>query len=281
LWSGYDEQSAFDLNGGGPVWIIRNGVNDLAQNNKTDFNSFHHLGTVITEDANGNGAVCFGIAPKTSGELTVSEGKFDGPVDSTTLGITFTTDGYEDEAEVYYAVVPHDEENPGVPGYSDYTLLDTVTEGEWSEEISLPEDQEAGGNYDIYVLVYKEGEVSAPIIINTLEGKEDVDWYWGDEPYKSYYVASMGSGGDDTNPGTKEAPLGTVQEALEKLAAAYSADNAWPGKGSAKERPGGIIILDTVEVAEQITVDGGAGYPPITLSDDPKMPAGSCKQRRL
>jgi hypothetical protein len=44
-----------------PEWIIRNGVNDKAQNNTTDFTNFHQVdGEGLTDlSANGNGAVRF------------------------------------------------------------------------------------------------------------------------------------------------------------------------------------------------------------------------------
>jgi hypothetical protein len=117
----------------------------------------------------------------------------------------------------------------------------------------------------VYVIVFKDGEVSDPLIINTAEGGEDVDWIWGDEPYKKYYVASYG---DNGNTGDKRHPLKTVQQALEKLVVAYTQAD-WPEKGTDLESPGAIIILDTVSVTAQITIDGSVGYPPIVLCSDP------------
>jgi hypothetical protein len=38
LWTSFNDEAIFDLNGQAPVWIIRNGVNDAAQDAKTDFN---------------------------------------------------------------------------------------------------------------------------------------------------------------------------------------------------------------------------------------------------
>jgi formylglycine-generating enzyme required for sulfatase activity len=78
---------------------------------------------------------------------------------------------------VYYAVVPKGEDPPD---YSDYELLDgSVEAGDQRETINL---DDAGGDYDVYVIVYKDGEVSDPIIINTKEGPGGVDWIWGEEP---------------------------------------------------------------------------------------------------
>jgi hypothetical protein len=217
--------------------------------------------------ANGNGAVRFSIAPKTpagGSTLVVEDGVFVGPSGTITPEITFTTDGYEDDAEVYYAVVPKGD----TPDISDYELLDTVEAGDQRETVTVPL---ANGDYDIYVIVYKDGEVSEPLIINTTEGGGGVDWEWGDELYRKYYVASYG---ENSNPGTRAAPVATVQQALTYLAAAYAADASWPEKGTDEERSGGIIILDTVTVTQQINIYGSAGYPPIVLMDDPETPGG-------
>jgi hypothetical protein len=197
----------------------------------------------------------------------VKDGEFLGPSSELTPKIKFTTEGYTGEAEGYYAVVEKDA-NP--PGYSDYTgtfgLLDPDTH---IKEITLLET----GDYDVYVIIYKDGAVSDPLKINTGSGSGNVDWIWGDEPYLSLYVASYGN--DNDNPGTKAAPLATVQKALEKLASAYAVDPDWPEKGDADELSGGIIILNTVQVASQIDIDNtGTKYPPIILSDDPETPGG-------
>jgi hypothetical protein len=112
-WTTVDgDKTAFNLSTGGPVWIIRNGVNDKAQTEATDFYSFHHLPkegeTIATLNANGNGAVRFGTAAKTpdgDSTLTVKEGKFIGPWDTTEPDISFTTAGYDGTAEAYYTVV--------------------------------------------------------------------------------------------------------------------------------------------------------------------------------
>jgi hypothetical protein len=179
-WAGLDARSAFDLSGNKvPVWIIRNGVNDEAQNAATNFTAFHNIGNPGMRDANGNGAVRFGMAAKTpldGSTLEVRDGVFVGPSNSTTPEITFTTDGYEGNAEVYYAVV-FKEDNP--PEISDYKQLnDTVPKGNQREEIQLGAAQ-VGKDCDIYVIAYKDGEVSAPLIINTAKGGGGIDWIWG------------------------------------------------------------------------------------------------------
>jgi hypothetical protein len=56
-WTKFQNKSSFNLSGTNtPVWIIRNGINDAAQNDDTDFTNFGKKGK-----ANGNGAVSFVI----------------------------------------------------------------------------------------------------------------------------------------------------------------------------------------------------------------------------
>jgi hypothetical protein len=54
-WSDYSGQSAFNLTGDGPVWIIRNGVNDQVQNSGTDYTNVDGSGK------NGNGGVKYTV----------------------------------------------------------------------------------------------------------------------------------------------------------------------------------------------------------------------------
>jgi hypothetical protein len=176
-WSGISK-SAFDRSKGGPVWIIRNGVNDLAQDGDTDFTRIHNIGNPGMETANGNGAVRYEIAakkPANGSTLVIKDGVFVGPVSSTTPDIAFVTEGYKDKAEVYYMVVPVGT-NPA--DNSAYELLDTVEKGRHREKITVPS---ANGDYDVYVILFKDGEVSEPLIINTARGGADVDWIWGDD----------------------------------------------------------------------------------------------------
>jgi hypothetical protein len=271
-WSGAGT-SAFDLRKGGPVWIIRNGVNDLAQDGDTDFNRFHNIGNAGMESANGNGAVRFEIAAKKPGgpggsTLVVKDGVFLGPVSSTTPEIAFTTEGHEGKAEIYYAVVPA---GTKAPDNSAYELLNTVEKGYHREKITVPA---ANGDYDVHVILFKDGDVSASLIINTAKGGADVDWIWGDKPHVRLYVKSDGL---DTNWGDKAHPLATVERALDKLAHLYAAIKpSWPGRGTELVRPGAIIILDTVEVTQQIEIKNqlASSYPPIIICDDPETPGG-------
>ncbi|MDR3160707.1 MAG: hypothetical protein LBU28_03735 [Spirochaetaceae bacterium] len=84
--------------------------------------------------------------------------------------------------------------------------------------------------------------------------------------YKTLYVSSKGA---DTNEGTKDAPISTVQTALKKAAAAYAV--SWPDKGKReREAHAAIIILDEVKVAEKLVI--GEDHPPIFLSAAPGYP---------
>jgi hypothetical protein len=67
-WEAFNGISAFDLAGANePVWIIRNGINDMAQDSNTNFKTFG------TGTANGNGAISFKILNVVSnGTVTIS-----------------------------------------------------------------------------------------------------------------------------------------------------------------------------------------------------------------
>jgi hypothetical protein len=269
-WTALDASSVFDLSGTRePVWIIRNGVNDLAQDVNTDFTLFHKKGGPGIGTANGNGGVRFGVAAKTPGgpdgsTLVVKDGVFVGPAGSTMPDIRFTTSGYNGDAEGYYAVVSA---GPPVPGYSAYIgSLGPLTPGTHTEQISLP----GTSNYDVYVIIFKDGAVSAPLKINTGSGSVIINPVWGEDPYLSLYVKSDGL---DTNAGNRDNPLATVQEALERLEAAYTP--AWPGYGEIDVSPAAIIVMDTVTVPKRIDIF--AEYPPIILCDDPELPGGTLR----
>ncbi|MDR1107416.1 MAG: thrombospondin type 3 repeat-containing protein [Spirochaetaceae bacterium] len=214
-WSRFNTTSNFDLSAGkAPEWIIRNGVNDLAQTAHTDFSSPHAWGGA----KNGNGAIGF----------TVLDPKVD------TDG-----DGYPNGWEIANGYDPID------PGSHPAAAADTDGDG-FSDGVEIAKGTDP-------------------------TDKED---YPGNlKPYLNIYVKSSGN---DTNPGDKAHPLATVQKALEQLKAAYASDPSWPGKGTGSKGPGGIIVLDRVNVSKQIDIDGkNGGYPPIILRDDPDAPGGT------
>jgi hypothetical protein len=163
-----------------PVWIIRNGLNDNAQNKKTDFNNF---GKSSFPDANGNGAVRFVVElgsslPPLNSSLKVQNGSFDGGLNTTTPTIKFDTTGYTGTADVWYAVVGVGQAEPAV---SNYRWVDSVIPGHNTATITVSPELVATG-YDVYVFIAKGGEKSDTVIIRArLSGGILINWGWGDE----------------------------------------------------------------------------------------------------
>jgi hypothetical protein len=174
---------------GGPVWVIRNGVNDLAQDGDTDFSQVGQIPEGSAVRRNGNGAVQFTVAAVSVNKtLKITDGVFENPgTTRPNAYIGFTTSGYTGKADVYYAVVNHDGSAPELAGYS---YLDSLgPEVHSGKEISL----EVGGtvypNADVYVLLMKNGNISDPIFIQT-----GTNWNWNDDgtgvPVKSITMTS-------------------------------------------------------------------------------------------
>jgi hypothetical protein len=182
-WTAYKGESAFDLDGKAPIWIIRNGVNDMAQDSETDFGSF---GKKAKVNVNGNGAVSYRVAAATGPSdkelpgytetLTLKNGTFKGPSDSRTPKIMFTSEGYSGTAEGYYAVTGH---NDPAPEYSAYTgSLGDLKAGDQEKEITLPT---VGGKYYVYVVLFKDGNISNKLKYDTTSGKVQIEFDWGEE----------------------------------------------------------------------------------------------------
>jgi hypothetical protein len=147
-WAAYDKFSVFDLEKGLPEWVIRNGLNDLPQNDKTDFEKF---GTVPITEANGNGAVRFNVVdplPAKAGELAATNGSW------AASSITFTASGYTGTAQVWYAT------GLAPPSYDSYSLLEEVPAGTYTK-ITRPL-----GMFDAFVLLVKDGKVGELLWIN-------------------------------------------------------------------------------------------------------------------
>jgi hypothetical protein len=198
-WAAFNGESVFDLDGGKtPVWIIRNGINSLAQDGNTDFEA---LGKAGYPDANGNGAVGFAVSevPGGNGEsgeyLLLKDGIFAGPFDSVTPQIQFTAEGYTGNAVGYYAVV---EGGTAAPGYGEYTkTLGTVTAAAHTKQIELAS---APYDYDVYVRIIKGGKVSDAIKINTKA--VSVGWDWDDDEDGLSNQEEIEIGTDPDNPDT-------------------------------------------------------------------------------
>jgi hypothetical protein len=166
-WAGFDGVGKID---GVPKWIIRNGINDAVQDTQTAFGNPNSWGGT----ANGNGAVPWVIAVKTPGgggggsTLVVDVDSYDWTDTKPTVG--FTTGGYaEGTAEAYYVVVGKDDGAPS--GYADYTQFPgTFAPGAHpGNEITLGGGQ-IEDEYDVYVVIYKDGAVSNPAKITITKG---------------------------------------------------------------------------------------------------------------
>jgi hypothetical protein len=184
-WTSFNSSSNFDLNGEPPVWIIRNGINDEAQDANTSFAASANW----KSGTNGNGAVSFGIAADTTGTaLTISDESFYGPNTTDQPYIDFKTGGYTTgTAKVYYAVVQRDPGTPDVwttaPECSEYTAnlgsLVASSDTKHSKMVTLP--GLASNNYDIYLVAQKGGKVSNVVGINTKKGSISIELPWGTE----------------------------------------------------------------------------------------------------
>jgi formylglycine-generating enzyme required for sulfatase activity len=154
IWNKFDDGSKFDLSAEGPVWIIRNGINDEVQDTATNFTSLGD-GT-----ANGNGAVVFTVTEARAADtLKIWNGKVLGAGNSANPILMFATAGYQGKAALYYAAV-----KPGKkPAYSSYIPLGSVGVGA-SHLKQIPIG--TAGNYDVYLMLFKGGKVSEPLVIN-------------------------------------------------------------------------------------------------------------------
>jgi hypothetical protein len=144
---------------GQPVWIIRNGVNDLAQDGNTNFTNFG-TNTIV----NANGAIRYEVKPPppdgTTPSLDVSDGKFVGGADPQAPVITFDTDGYTGTADVWYAVST----SGAAPVRDAYIWLDKVpVSNDRAETIAVADGLT---EYYVHVVISKDGKVSEPEIIH-------------------------------------------------------------------------------------------------------------------
>jgi hypothetical protein len=150
-WARHNADSVFDLTSGPPVWIIRNGLNGLAQNDYTDFTNF---GNMPIGAANGNGAVRFAVAtPQVNSGLVVSNGSYKDKA------LTFTASGFTGTAQAWYAAVGIQDPPAPAPAYAAYTPLGDVVAGANAKEVALSGFTQG---CDVYVVLLKDGWMSAP-----------------------------------------------------------------------------------------------------------------------
>jgi hypothetical protein len=94
-----------------------------------------------------------------------------------TPDISFTTGVYTGTADVWYAVVAN---NAGAPvNMADYTYVNRVGQGGHTATIAVDSEKAASGTYDIYVVISKDGKVSAPALISVVGGQANVTAVWG------------------------------------------------------------------------------------------------------
>jgi hypothetical protein len=170
-WSGYDGKSAFNLASSPPTWIIRNGLNDEAQNAATDFNKAGKPGSGYNyKNFNGNGGAAVqvkenlgfidadndffpdNVTQKTSdgfpdgtssvaADLIIYTGTFLGPGSSLNPKIYFRLAGFTGYADVYYCITPRGEYTAANPlPYNMFTqVLGSYTKGNKNNvPITLP-----------------------------------------------------------------------------------------------------------------------------------------------
>jgi hypothetical protein len=245
---------------GKPLWILRNGINDAKQDGDTTFVANDWAG-----GKNGNGAVVFTVAMGTGSTLEITDASFQ---DSDT--IQFTTGGYTGVANVYYAEVAT---GGAAPAWgSAYTSHPLGAKGPGTHTV---DEAAIDASKDVYVILVKDGNLSTPVKL----AKDSViilNWSGsGYSVYKAWYVASTGN--DSSGDGSKAKPYKTVEKALTAIKTAY-AGSTWPSKGTASEEYGAVIVLNTVNVTEPITITGTSGgtkeYPAILLSGDPDSTGG-------
>jgi hypothetical protein len=124
------------------------------------------------EIANGYDPLDPGEHPEVDNTLVITDGKFLGPAGTRYPRIQFTTAGYEGGAYVYSVVTG----KGASPAWSAFTLLEEapVLAGTYEREVTLPGE---AGQYDVHVCLFKDGKLSAKIIISTA-GSLDVVVTW-------------------------------------------------------------------------------------------------------
>jgi hypothetical protein len=173
-WSGRTSVYFPDLDSQGPVWIIRNGTNDLAQNTDTDFVNFGKNGS------NGNGAVRWEVKIQpgvpVDSDLRVYDGRFIDTREPNFPIIDFKTDGYSGKAEVWYSVGPTGYQ---MPAPVLFVWIDSVVVGGPYSKIIPVSSNLVNYGYDIYVIITKDGKISAPELIRSSQGSAAIDYIWG------------------------------------------------------------------------------------------------------
>jgi hypothetical protein len=255
-------ESVFHIDTGQvPKWIIRNGVNDLAQDSNTNFVNFMRLtgDTLADSNANGNGGTLFTVElPTYSAALKVTDGWLTSypPVSGGDAKIKFTTTGYSGDAELRYV------ELDSGPSASTPAVLDFTNslESSYAQGAHTGETVGMTGSViekDLWVMLYKDGKVGDPHKIQWLQVTIGP---WA-------VPMNIKSTGNNSANGDYSHPVQTLDQALLRLQAYYK-ENYLDKKRGADDwmhdnGPALIYIHDTVTTSG-VTLDGS--YPPIYLS---------------
>jgi hypothetical protein len=164
-WTQYDSVSKFTLTGSGtPEWIIRNGVNNKAQDGNTIFSSTENWNST----ANGNGAVAFEVVAKDPDGLVLSNGSFyqsnnDPVIDFTVSGVPQSKTG-----EIWYARTT----SSGSATFpDDYVKLGDFQNGVYTgEEVS-------GSGTKISVYLFEGGRLSNELV-GDMKGGTSIGLTW-------------------------------------------------------------------------------------------------------
>jgi hypothetical protein len=207
----------FDFTLAAPKWILRNGLNDDLQNTDTDFEKVGKPGGGYNyKDYNGNGGIPLKVketlgftdddgdgvpddvddtspagggdgSPEGPGNSDQSKyllyaGKFYGK-NGTTANISFSTLGYNGDAQVYSLVTAKDAYSKNNwPPYNLFTPYGDYAAGIHGTS-STPKTLTdpligTGGDVDIWLVFIKDGKVSNRIRINTGSGSIGVIPFW-------------------------------------------------------------------------------------------------------
>jgi hypothetical protein len=213
-WAGFTSDY-FDF-AEAPKWIIRNGLNDDKQNTATDFEKVGKpAGGYNYKDYNGNGGIPLKVketlgfiddnndgipdgvddtipsgggdgSPEDTGTSDLSKyllyaGKFFGK-SGDTANISFTTRGYNGDAQVYSLVTAKDAySKTNWPPYDQFTPYGDYaagTHGLISAPKTITNSLIGAGDADIWLVFIKDGKVSNRIRINTRSGSIGVIPVW-------------------------------------------------------------------------------------------------------
>jgi hypothetical protein len=244
-----------------PKWIIRNGVNDLAQDPATtDFIKFMKLNneTLAFPAVNGNGGALFTVeAPTISTSLQVTNGWFTSypSVSGTGAQIRFTTGGYIDNAELRYVELNSGAGAPSVLAFGN-SLGSYGTGVHKGEPVTMTGSVIAK---DLWVMLYKDGQASNPHKIQWLQVTIGL---WA-------VPMNIKSDGDDSANGDFSHPVRTLGAALQRLQAYYEAnykDNGLDADDWIHDNGPALIYIHDSVTTPAVTLDGD-DYPPIYLSD--------------